>query len=156
MEVDSEVTQEQDLMEVNQNLTDLLQISKIDQRQDIMEEGQSSADLPDLEPRLGFEPMEEDITKRGPISHPRIREREQRATPIEELKIVTVDLARLELKVTIGAKITSDIRGQVINFLKENLDVFAWSHEDMVGINPKVTCHKLNIDPSRRRVSQKR
>ena len=28
-----------------------------------------------------------------------------------------------------------------------NLDVFAWTHEDMIGIHPDVICHRLNINP---------
>ena len=43
-----------------------------------------------------------------------------------------------------------------IRFLKENLDVFAWSHEDMSGISPEVIQHKLNVDPERKPVQQRR
>ena len=35
---------------------------------------------------------------------------------------------------------------RLVQFLKENLDVFAWSHEDMPGISPKVIQHKLSVD----------
>lgn len=45
---------------------------------------------------------------------------------------------------------------QMIDFLKKNLDVFVWLHEDMIGIDLEVTYHRLNIDPSRRPASQKR
>ena len=34
----------------------------------------------------------------------------------------------------------------------ENLDVFAWSHKDMLGISPKVIEHKLNVDPEKKPV----
>lgn len=33
------------------------------------------------------------------------------------------------------------------SFLLKHLDRFAWKHEDMTGIDPKVSCHYLNIDP---------
>lgn len=33
------------------------------------------------------------------------------------------------------------------DFLLKNLDIFAWKHRDMVGINPKVSYHHLNVDP---------
>uniref|UniRef100_A0A2N9FQA7 Uncharacterized protein n=1 Tax=Fagus sylvatica TaxID=28930 RepID=A0A2N9FQA7_FAGSY len=33
---------------------------------------------------------------------------------------------------------------------------FAWSHEDMPGINPSIISHKLNVDPSLRPIKQKR
>ena len=35
-----------------------------------------------------------------------------------------------------------------ITFLKDNQDVFAWSHEDMLGIDPSVIVHRLNVLPS--------
>ncbi|KAJ9544850.1 hypothetical protein OSB04_024557 [Centaurea solstitialis] len=38
----------------------------------------------------------------------------------------------------------------------EHSDCFAWSHEDMVGINPDIISHKLNVDPSFKPVKQKR
>ena len=42
------------------------------------------------------------------------------------------------------------MRTRLIRFLKENLDVFAWSHEDMLGISPEVIQHKLNVDVGRK------
>lgn len=32
------------------------------------------------------------------------------------------------------------------DILGRNLDVFAWGHNNMVGIDPKVNCHHLKID----------
>lgn len=31
-------------------------------------------------------------------------------------------------------------------FLYKNANIFAWSHEDMPGIDPNVIAHRLNID----------
>ena len=42
------------------------------------------------------------------------------------------------------------MRTRLIRFLKENLDVFAWRHEDMLGIDPEVIQHKLNVNPERK------
>ncbi|KAJ9557123.1 hypothetical protein OSB04_011737 [Centaurea solstitialis] len=39
---------------------------------------------------------------------------------------------------------------------KEHSDCFAWSHEDMVGIDPNVISHKLNVDPNFKPIKQKR
>ena len=44
----------------------------------------------------------------------------------------------------------------MVEFLKKNKDIFAWSHTDMVGISPTIITHNLNIDPSRKSVRQKR
>jgi hypothetical protein len=48
------------------------------------------------------------------------------------------------------------IRGSIVQFLKENADVFAWSHEEMPGISTEVMVHKLNVNPSMHPVKQKR
>lgn len=48
------------------------------------------------------------------------------------------------------------MRNRLATFLKKNLDVFAWCHSDMVGIDPQIMCHHLNIDPEKRDIRQKR
>ena len=37
---------------------------------------------------------------------------------------------------------------ELIQFLMKSKDVFAWSHEDMLGINPSVITHHLNVSLS--------
>ena len=55
----------------------------------------------------------------------------------------------------IGSHLNPDIRDSLISFFKANLDVFAWSYADMVGIDTEVMCHPLNIDPNNKGVRQK-
>nr|XP_023900738.1 uncharacterized protein LOC112012591 [Quercus suber] len=38
----------------------------------------------------------------------------------------------------------------------QNLDVFAWSHEDMPRVDEQVIEHSLNVDPTKKPVQQKR
>ena len=38
----------------------------------------------------------------------------------------------------IGTTLSPEMRTRLIQFLKENLDVFAWSHEDMPSISSEV------------------
>ena len=38
------------------------------------------------------------------------------------------------------------MRRRLVQFLKENLDVFAWSHDDMPGISIEIIQQKLNVD----------
>ena len=66
----------------------------------------------------------------------------------------TMELAEEgENKMTrIGTMLSLEVRVRVVQFLKENLDVFTWSHEDMPGISPEVIQHKLNMDPKRKPV----
>jgi hypothetical protein len=40
--------------------------------------------------------------------------------------------------------------------LKDNKDIFAWSHEDMPGIDPSIISHKLNVNPCLHPIKQKR
>ena len=60
----------------------------------------------------------------------------------------TVELAEGEAnKMTkIWTMLSPEMRTRLIQFLKENLDVFAWSHEDMPEIAPKVIQHKCNVN----------
>ena len=37
------------------------------------------------------------------------------------------------------------VRQALMTFLRENQDVFAWSHEDIPRIDPSVIVHKLNV-----------
>ena len=50
----------------------------------------------------------------------------------------------------IGMTLSPEMKSMLIQFLKENLDVFAWSQEDMPGISPKVIEYKLNVNPEKK------
>jgi len=75
---------------------------------------------------------------------------EQRTTmePVEELEEVTLDDSRPERKTRVGTLASQPVRQALTTFLRENQDIFAWSHEDMPGIDPSVIVHKLNVSPS--------
>ena len=47
------------------------------------------------------------------------------------------------------------MRMRLVQFLKENVDVFVWNHEDMPGISTKVIQHRLNVDPEKKPTSPK-
>ena len=55
----------------------------------------------------------------------------------------------------IGMTLSPEMRSMLVQFLKENLDVFARSHEDMPSISPRVIEHKLNVNPEKKPVQQK-
>ena len=55
----------------------------------------------------------------------------------------------------IGKTLSPEMKTRLVQFLKKNLDVFAWTHKDMLGISPKVIQHKLNVDPERKPVQQR-
>ena len=77
---------------------------------------------------------------------------------VNEMKALeTVILARDETAKTtrIGTTLSLGMRASLIQFLQENLDVFAWSHENMPGIPTEVIQHKLNVNPERKPVQQR-
>ena len=76
--------------------------------------------------------------------------------PAEDTIPISVDKEDPTKVLHIGSQLEPELREKLIKFLKANLDVFAWSHDDMVGIDLEVMCHDLNIDPDRRGVRQKR
>ena len=47
------------------------------------------------------------------------------------------------------------IKEQVTTFLQDLANCFSWMHEDMVGIDPNVISHKLNVDPTFKSINQK-
>ncbi|KAL5560487.1 hypothetical protein UlMin_036698 [Ulmus minor] len=53
---------------------------------------------------------------------------------LEEIPLFEDDLTKT---CKIGSSLTGQLRTDLINFLRDHRDVFAWSHEDMPGIDPK-------------------
>ncbi|KAL8125842.1 hypothetical protein AgCh_013223 [Apium graveolens] len=92
-----------------------------------------------------------------PIEDMDVRENdENRGRPAEELVSVPLDPENPERMTFIGATLEEPLRGKLVKFLQENSDVFAWSAADMPGIDPELITHKLNVDPSRKTVKQKK
>ena len=77
-----------------------------------------------------------------------IEEQRTTAEPVEELEEVTLDESRPERTTRMGTMASPPIRQALAAFLKMNQDVFAWSHEDMPGIDPSVIVHRLNVNPA--------
>ena len=75
---------------------------------------------------------------------------------MEELEEVTLDDSRPERMTRVGTLASQTIRQALTTFLKENLDIFTWSHEDMPGIDPSVIVHRLNMSPSSSPIWQKK
>ena len=77
------------------------------------------------------------------------------ALNIEEMKVAvkpTENLEKISLDDNIPGRITHigmqadpSVRKELALFLKNNQDVFAWSHDDMPRINPNSKVHKFNV-----------
>lgn len=60
-------------------------------------------------------------------------------------------------KVTyIGEKLQEPLKGRLISFLQENNDVFVWTIADIPGIDPGLITHKLSVEPSQKKVKQRK
>ena len=75
--------------------------------------------------------------------------------PMEALKDVPLDKSNPDKFTRIGTSMEMKMKQDLVHFLKKSMDVFAWSHEDMPGINPSVITHRLNMYPSSKPVHQK-
>ena len=75
---------------------------------------------------------------------------------MEALEIVVLAEDETTKMTRIGTTLSPGMRTRLIQFLKENLYVFAWSHEDMLGISLEVIQHKLNVNPERKPLQQRR
>ena len=58
-------------------------------------------------------------------------------------------------EIRIGSSLSHDERSRLIDLLRSYLDVFAWSYEDMPGLDPTIAQHHLPILPHARPVKQK-
>ena len=85
-----------------------------------------------------------------------IAERRIVAEPIEALEEIPLVEEDPGKSTRIGANLEGKIKKGLICFLRNNIDVFAWSHEDMPGIDPSVITHRLNVHPSFKPVRQKK
>ena len=85
-----------------------------------------------------------------------IREQRTMAEPVKELEEVILDESRPGRTTRMGTLANPTIRQDLVGFLRMNQDVFAWSHEDMPGIDPSIIVHRLNVNPESPPVRQKK
>ena len=78
---------------------------------------------------------------------PRQLEDGLKTRPVEGLVEVAVSEQEPTRVLKLGENLSHELKEELTRFLKANLDVFAWTHEDMVGIHPDIMCHHLNINP---------
>ena len=85
-----------------------------------------------------------------------IEERRFVAEPTEVLEDIPLEEGNPEKFTRIGISMKEKTKEDLVQFFRENIDVFAWSHEDMPGIDPSVITHRLNVYPSSKPVRQKK
>ena len=75
---------------------------------------------------------------------------------IKNLETIELVEGSPEKTTQIGTNLSLETREGIANFLKDNLDVFAWSHEDMPRIPASIIQHRLNVDPENKPIQQRR
>ena len=85
-----------------------------------------------------------------------IEEKRVLVEPTKVLEDISLDENNLERYTRVGADLEENIKKDLVHFLKKNIDVFAWTHEDMPGIDPSVITHRLNVSPSFKLMRQKK
>ena len=85
-----------------------------------------------------------------------IEERRIVAEPTEVLENIILDENDIEKYTRVGAELEENTKKNLVKFLKKNVDVFALSHEDMLGIDPRVITHRLNVSPSFKPIRQRK
>ena len=85
-----------------------------------------------------------------------IEEHQMKTEPVEKLEEITLDSSDPGRTTKIGTLANPTIRQELITFLRGNRDVFAWSHEDMPGIDPSFMVHRLNVSPDFPSIRQKK
>ena len=65
-------------------------------------------------------------------------EPEKIAKDLEDVELVKGDPSKV---MKVGGELDLLIKEKIVEFLKKNLEIFTWTHEDMPGINGKVIEH---------------
>ena len=87
---------------------------------------------------------------------PRQLEDDANIGPMEGMVEVAVSEHEPTRVLKLGENLSCELKEELTYFLKANLDVFTWTHEDIVGIHPDVMYHRLNISPDFKPIWQKR
>ena len=77
-----------------------------------------------------------------------IKEHRMVTEPVERLEEILLDDSKPNRTTKIGTLTNPMVHQALTTFLKNNWDVFTWSHEDMSRINPSIMVHRLNVSPS--------
>ncbi|VFQ71417.1 unnamed protein product [Cuscuta campestris] len=79
-----------------------------------------------------------------------------KAEPAEEVEEVPLDPRAPDRKVKVGVSLTGNQRKRLVDVLFSYRVIFAWGPGDMPGVDPKVICHRLAVNPEARPVKQKK
>jgi len=87
----------------------------------------------------------------------RLVEQEAREIKPHQEEVETINLGDEgeEKAVKIGGDLSSEMRQQLYNLLKEFKDIFAWSYKDMPGLDSEIVQHRLPLKPECHPIKQR-
>jgi len=80
------------------------------------------------------------------IPSPNEPEQQVRAKPVEETKKVPLFEGNTSKQVIISAMLDGKTKPDLIHFLRDNSDIFAWSVDDLRGVDRSIIEHILDVD----------
>ena len=81
--------------------------------------------------------------------------KEAQIQPEEELKEINLGTELGSQKpIFISSQLMAQEREQLVALLQKYKDVFAWTYDEMLGLDPGLVVHSLNVDPGIRPVVQ--
>src|ERR1043165_4625875 len=85
-----------------------------------------------------------------------LRQEDKSIQPHEEtLEVVNLGTEEVKREVKIGAVLEESVKQRLIEMLREYADVFAWSYEDMPGLDTDIVMHELPLTADCPPVKQK-
>jgi hypothetical protein len=81
-------------------------------------------------------------------AHQQYKHKRDKATSADQPKPMLLCGDIDEQKVLLGSQLSDEQERTLLRFLFNNKDVFAWSANDLCGVNKDVIEHSLNVDPS--------
>ena len=73
----------------------------------------------------------------------------------EEIEMVNLGDEGEEKVIKIGGGLSAEMKYRLFTLLKEFKDIFAWSYEDMPGLDPEIVQHRLPLKPECHPIKQR-
>jgi len=73
----------------------------------------------------------------------------------EPVEVINLGTEHDKREVKIGSSLKAEVREKLVELLREYADVFAWSYQDMPGLDTAIVEHKLPLRPECPPVKQK-
>ena len=65
----------------------------------------------------------------------------------EETKVVNLGTSEEKKEVKVGTCVSANAQEELVSLLRDYQDIFAWSYQDMLGLNLEIVQHRLPLNP---------